>query len=177
VFAAFTVLPEVRECSTKTHCLLEMNAPERGADTAHTQMGRLTYEAPTPEYTHKHTQTHNAARQSAVRTHAVAAPSLGNRRKTVKANMLAKGTKRCAAIMRLYAATAVTGMQPPSTALCALARFIHAECDAQCRQRRRQRGWPPGWPRGRCVSRIAQGMVAEHWTAEHSPRAVSAIAE
>ena len=29
----------------------------RGADTAHTQMGRPTYEAPTREYTHKHTQT------------------------------------------------------------------------------------------------------------------------
>jgi hypothetical protein len=29
----------------------------RGADTAHTQMGRPTYEAPTREYTHQHTQT------------------------------------------------------------------------------------------------------------------------
>jgi hypothetical protein len=29
----------------------------RGADTAHTQMGRPTYEAPTRDYTHKHTQT------------------------------------------------------------------------------------------------------------------------
>ena len=29
----------------------------RGADTAHTQMGRPTYEAPTREYTHRHTQT------------------------------------------------------------------------------------------------------------------------
>ena len=43
----------------------------RGADTAHTQMGRPTYEAPTRESTHtnthKHKQTHNAARQSTVR--------------------------------------------------------------------------------------------------------------
>ena len=42
-------------------------------------MGRPTYEAPTREYrhtnTHKHKQTHNLARQSTVRTHAVAAPS------------------------------------------------------------------------------------------------------
>ena len=29
----------------------------RGADTAHTQVGRPIYEAPTREYTHKHTQT------------------------------------------------------------------------------------------------------------------------
>ena len=29
----------------------------RGADTARTQMGRPTYEAPTREYTHKHTHT------------------------------------------------------------------------------------------------------------------------
>jgi hypothetical protein len=39
-------------------------------------MGRPTYEAPTREYTHtnthKHKQTHNLARQSTVRTHAVA---------------------------------------------------------------------------------------------------------
>ena len=35
-------------------------------------MGRRTYEAPTREYTHK---PHNLARQSTVRTHAVAAPS------------------------------------------------------------------------------------------------------
>ena len=55
-----------------------------GVPTRHTQMGRPTYEAPTREYyTHKHTntntnkhkQTHNVARQSTVRTHAVAAPS------------------------------------------------------------------------------------------------------
>ena len=31
----------------------------RGAHTAHTQVGRPTHEAPTREYTHKHTQTHN----------------------------------------------------------------------------------------------------------------------
>jgi hypothetical protein len=57
-----------------------------GVPTRHTQMGRPTYEAPTREYyTHKHTntntnkhkQTHNVARQSTVRTHAVAAPSSG----------------------------------------------------------------------------------------------------
>jgi hypothetical protein len=38
-----------------------INAPERGgraADTAHTQLGRPAHEAPTREYTHKHTQTH-----------------------------------------------------------------------------------------------------------------------
>jgi hypothetical protein len=40
-------------------------------------MGRPTYEAPiesTHTNTHEHKQTHNAARQSTVRTHAVAAP-------------------------------------------------------------------------------------------------------
>ena len=31
----------------------------RGAHTAHTQVGRPTHEAPTREYTHKHTQTHS----------------------------------------------------------------------------------------------------------------------
>ena len=54
--------------------------------TRHThRMGRPTYEAPTREHTHKHTQTHtntnkhtavSAARQSTVRAHAVAAPSI-----------------------------------------------------------------------------------------------------
>ena len=33
----------------------------RGANTAHTQMRRLTHEAPTREYTHKHTHTHTTA--------------------------------------------------------------------------------------------------------------------
>ena len=45
-------------------------------------MGRPTHEAPTREYTHKHTQTHTntnkhtarPVRQSTVRAHAVAAP-------------------------------------------------------------------------------------------------------
>ena len=37
--------------------LLYLLARRRGADTAHTKMGRPTYEAPTREYTHKHTQT------------------------------------------------------------------------------------------------------------------------
>jgi len=35
----------------------------RGADTAHTEMARPTHEAPTREYTHKHKQTHSAARR------------------------------------------------------------------------------------------------------------------
>jgi hypothetical protein len=53
----------------------------RGANTAHTQMGRPTYERHlyTREYTHtnthKHKQAPNAARQSTVWTHAVAAHS------------------------------------------------------------------------------------------------------
>ena len=38
----------------------------RGANTAHTQMGRPTHEAPTREYTREHKQTHSAARQSTV---------------------------------------------------------------------------------------------------------------
>jgi hypothetical protein len=43
--------------------LLYLLARRRGADTAHTKMGRPTYEAPIREYTHKHTQTHtNPAR-------------------------------------------------------------------------------------------------------------------
>jgi hypothetical protein len=43
-----------------------INAPERGgraADTAHTQLGRPAHEAPTREYTHKHTQTHTNTRR------------------------------------------------------------------------------------------------------------------
>ena len=32
----------------------------RGAHTAHTQLGRPTHEAPTREYTHKHTHKHIA---------------------------------------------------------------------------------------------------------------------
>ena len=51
----------------------------RGANTAHTQMGRPTHEAPTREYTHKHKQTHSAARQSTVRAHAVVPPSSSRR--------------------------------------------------------------------------------------------------
>ena len=35
----------------------------RGANTAHTQMGRPTHEAPTREYTHKHTQTQTNAQR------------------------------------------------------------------------------------------------------------------
>jgi hypothetical protein len=37
---------------------LYINAPEGCRHGTHTQMGRPTYEAPTREYTHKHTQTH-----------------------------------------------------------------------------------------------------------------------
>ena len=35
----------------------------RGANTAHTHMGRPTHEAPTREYTHKHTQTQTNAQR------------------------------------------------------------------------------------------------------------------
>jgi hypothetical protein len=38
---------------------LDIFTRRRGAHTAHTQLGRPTHEAPTREYTHKHTQTHS----------------------------------------------------------------------------------------------------------------------
>jgi hypothetical protein len=57
---------------------LYYNAPEgkRGADTAHTQMGRPTYEAPKAsrkvletEYTHTHTHTHTHRAHTHKQTH------------------------------------------------------------------------------------------------------------
>jgi hypothetical protein len=46
------------------HFVWSHNAPEGCRHGTHTNlMGRPTYEAPTREYTHKHKQTHNAARQ------------------------------------------------------------------------------------------------------------------
>jgi len=50
------------------HFVWSHNAPEGCRHGTHTNlMGRPTYEAPTREYTHKHKQTHNAARQSTLR--------------------------------------------------------------------------------------------------------------
>ena len=54
----------VSENNTHTRRLgLYVFTRRRGANTAHTQMGRPTHEAPTREYTHKHTQTQTNAQR------------------------------------------------------------------------------------------------------------------
>ena len=51
------------DLSAKGSCPVYVFTRRRGANTAPTQMGRPTHEAPTREYTHKHTQTQTNAQR------------------------------------------------------------------------------------------------------------------
>ena len=52
----------MRMCMLHVHVHVHVLTRRRGADTAHTQTGRPTYEAPTHTNAHKHTQTHSTPR-------------------------------------------------------------------------------------------------------------------